>query len=321
MIRAGPLKVNMTARYPFDMSSMGRALDDESDRGYYSDDDDRPLSVDEILESLPRGPLRPRALGCHVPCPHKEYGPNRSGQTCKERHKRLTFTKAIRQRVFDEAGGMCVYQKPAPGKRCLGRFSSPYTGGGMQVDHLYPFAQGGLDDFPNFVAACESCNKSKGDRDVNTYCMADGKNMCTFKLPTPPKFPARMLVTDIATPQLILKHGETAAIMAFTSTCPACHALAPTFIRAAPKLKQYYDHVFAINISGLQAGGLPAAAVAKALGLHHDAFNAVPAFVRVSKHHIQKTPRSKPQREYCAVVLDAELPEDVATLLADFGVY
>jgi hypothetical protein len=60
--------------------------------------------------------------------------------------------------IFDSCGGHCYY---------CGEKLDPF--GTWQADHMHPLAQGGADTFYNIVAACRTCNGSKGNRTVDEF--------------------------------------------------------------------------------------------------------------------------------------------------------
>ena len=58
--------------------------------------------------------------------------------------------RTFRQRLFDESGGQCLYCGANIGEQ------------GFEKDHICPRSQGGPDIWHNLIAACRSCNDSKG---------------------------------------------------------------------------------------------------------------------------------------------------------------
>jgi len=48
----------------------------------------------------------------------------------------------------------------------------------LHRDHIFPRKRGGQDIFINLVLACQSCNSSKGDKEIYEWCKQMG-----FKVP------------------------------------------------------------------------------------------------------------------------------------------
>ena len=64
------------------------------------------------------------------------------------------YLTKLERRVFERDGYRCHY--------C----GSPHT---LTLDHVLPKTKGGTHDEQNLVAACRTCNVSKGSRDYETF--------------------------------------------------------------------------------------------------------------------------------------------------------
>lgn len=42
-------------------------------------------------------------------------------------------------------------------------------GGKLECDHIVPFSQGGSDEIENLITACQKCNRSKRDKNADTF--------------------------------------------------------------------------------------------------------------------------------------------------------
>lgn len=286
------------ARGPaFDFGSLRSALED-AESGYYTDDDgdnytDSDGEDDVVLLEIPYK-LRQLALQYRgVPCDHFE---NRAGEPCMVVHERRLLNRGRRDKRYREAAikvlreskGECVYQK---GPNCPGRLSGP-DDPKFQLDHLYPFNQGGYDGFPNFVASCISCNSSKKHVDPTAYCTDEGGNWaCNPRLrnlmPAKPTVPSNLLLpagrSGLVKLQNLMTGGSSAALLLFNHQCPPCREAMPVFVRVARHLDDYYDYVYAIDVTGPQVSGAHAVEqVLQILGLgaHRP---GTPAFIRVDE--------------------------------------
>lgn len=70
----------------------------------------------------------------------------------------MKFNRKILGLIYDSCDGHCYY---------CGVHLAPF--GSWQVDHMQPVKQGGEDAFYNLVAACRTCNASKGNRTVEEF--------------------------------------------------------------------------------------------------------------------------------------------------------
>lgn len=80
--------------------------------------------------------------------------------------------RVLRQIAFDRQGGRCYYCDVVmvmPKKGAM----YPNT---ATADHLLPKAAGGADVEHNIVAACQSCNNAKGDKDLVEFVNVANKN-------------------------------------------------------------------------------------------------------------------------------------------------
>jgi hypothetical protein len=66
------------------------------------------------------------------------------------RSKRKPISKKTRFEVFKRDGFVCQYCGSHPPEVVL------------EVDHIAPIAEGGADEFDNYITACFSCNRGKG---------------------------------------------------------------------------------------------------------------------------------------------------------------
>jgi len=64
--------------------------------------------------------------------------------------------------------------------------------GATHVDHIVPWSKGGGDGMDNLVAACRSCNLSKGARDATFWRRTD-----THPTPLPPPSPRGTAMTHM----------------------------------------------------------------------------------------------------------------------------
>lgn len=67
-----------------------------------------------------------------------------------------SYSKAVRERIFNATGGKCFY--------C----GCDLELGSFQVDHLKPKADGGIDSF-NRVPACGDCNRIKASKTIEEF--------------------------------------------------------------------------------------------------------------------------------------------------------
>ncbi|MGY2048882.1 HNH endonuclease [Methylobacterium sp. JK268] len=63
--------------------------------------------------------------------------------------------KQLRLRVLARDGYRCTY---------CGSSRAP-----LQCDHIVPFTRGGTNDCDNLTTACGNCNRSKGNRPLETW--------------------------------------------------------------------------------------------------------------------------------------------------------
>lgn len=61
--------------------------------------------------------------------------------------------------IYDMTGGYCYL---CGKKIAWSNYGMPGARGAWEVDHVYPYASGGSDDFNNLRPACIPCNRSKG---------------------------------------------------------------------------------------------------------------------------------------------------------------
>lgn len=73
-----------------------------------------------------------------------------------------------RQAVWDKSGGHCFYCGLKLTPDTQGTIEGPYQSW-MDVDHLTPKAQGGLNSIENMVPSCKACNSSKGHKKLEEY--------------------------------------------------------------------------------------------------------------------------------------------------------
>lgn len=64
---------------------------------------------------------------------------------------RIAISKKLRFDVFKRDGFQCSYCGAHPSETVL-----------LEVDHIYPVAEGGTNDIDNLVTACWDCNRGKG---------------------------------------------------------------------------------------------------------------------------------------------------------------
>lgn len=81
-----------------------------------------------------------------------------------QRKIRFQISGAIQQRVWAADGFRCVYCHAGMGTVL------------MTIDHFVPIELGGMNNETNFVTACRSCNKDKGNEDARTWCNRRGHN-------------------------------------------------------------------------------------------------------------------------------------------------
>ena len=72
-------------------------------------------------------------------------------------YKREPAADARKRRLYEQQGGRCN----AP--RC----ATPMDLRHFEIDHIVPRSKGGPDDVENLQLLCGSCNKIKGDRDMD----------------------------------------------------------------------------------------------------------------------------------------------------------
>lgn len=75
--------------------------------------------------------------------------------------------------MIEIAGGRCLYCGN-PGRPELG------VGGSIGIDHVIPFAAGGVNELGNVVPACVSCNAIKRDSDLDAALERLGVNEAAF---------------------------------------------------------------------------------------------------------------------------------------------
>lgn len=68
------------------------------------------------------------------------------------RDPRRLYRGQIRGRIWKRDGGRCFYCK------------AEVSLGSVQIDHVYPWSQGGRSIEENGVASCGKCNRQKGAR-------------------------------------------------------------------------------------------------------------------------------------------------------------
>ena len=83
---------------------------------------------------------------------------------CDSRKK---IKPADANKVYKLTGGRCYYCD-----KSLGAFKNRKDR--WEVDHLYPRILGGTDSLDNLVAACFSCNRSKGDKTPEDFYSSSG---------------------------------------------------------------------------------------------------------------------------------------------------
>ena len=62
-------------------------------------------------------------------------------------------------KIWSKTGGYCIY--------CL----IPLTDSNFQADHIIPKSKGGNNDMLNLVPACQKCNGSRNNRDLERWCL------------------------------------------------------------------------------------------------------------------------------------------------------
>jgi len=75
---------------------------------------------------------------------------------------------ATRKAIWDKTGGHCYYCGLALTPDGQEIISGPYQSW-MEVDHVTPRAQGGIDTVENLVPSCRACNCSKGNKSLDEY--------------------------------------------------------------------------------------------------------------------------------------------------------
>ncbi|HDR9497083.1 TPA: HNH endonuclease [Burkholderia cepacia] len=68
----------------------------------------------------------------------------------QKKTKRKSISKKVRFEVFKRDGFVCQYCGAHPSQAVL------------EVDHIIPVAEGGADEFDNYITACLPCNRGKG---------------------------------------------------------------------------------------------------------------------------------------------------------------
>ena len=71
--------------------------------------------------------------------------------------KRRRLTPAQRKRIHESCNGMCAYCG------CELRYED------MQIDHIMPLINGGMDVIENMLPACRCCNHRKGSENLERY--------------------------------------------------------------------------------------------------------------------------------------------------------
>jgi 5-methylcytosine-specific restriction endonuclease McrA len=71
-------------------------------------------------------------------------------------HSRYLSEK-IRDAVWKRDNGCCTYQDPNSGKKCEGKYQ-------LQIDHIFPWSQGGENKIENLRLLCGQHNRKKGGR-------------------------------------------------------------------------------------------------------------------------------------------------------------
>ena len=86
------------------------------------------------------------------------------------RKSQMGVSGAVQQRIWYRDGFQCMYC----GKKI--------TDVQLTIDHFQPLEKGGVNNVSNYLSACRSCNKRKGNTDPVEYCAKYGLDWNGLKL-------------------------------------------------------------------------------------------------------------------------------------------
>ena len=81
-----------------------------------------------------------------------------------QRKLRFEISSMVQQKVWAADGFRCMYCR-----RPMGHVR-------LTIDHFYPLENGGINDDKNYISACASCNKKKGNMEPQAWCNSQGLN-------------------------------------------------------------------------------------------------------------------------------------------------
>lgn len=84
---------------------------------------------------------------------------------------RPSFTEETKSRVFEKTAGYCHLCNKKIARKNYGSHGSR---GAWEVDHSVPVSKGGKNHLNNYLAACISCNRAKGNNSTNKTRQQNG---------------------------------------------------------------------------------------------------------------------------------------------------
>lgn len=81
------------------------------------------------------------------------------------------YSNDLLNSIYDKTDGSCAYCRK---KLAFVIYGIPGARANWEVDHDVPISRGGSNEFKNLVAACFSCNRSKGDLTGREYMDGGG---------------------------------------------------------------------------------------------------------------------------------------------------
>lgn len=86
---------------------------------------------------------------------------------------RPTFNEDTKIKVFDKTDGHCHLCEKKLARRNYGNIGAR---GAWEIDHSVPISKGGKNHLNNYLAACISCNRSKGNSPTQQVRKHNGLN-------------------------------------------------------------------------------------------------------------------------------------------------
>jgi len=86
---------------------------------------------------------------------------------------RPSFNEETKNKVLEKTGGFCHLCNRKLSRKNYGNYG---TRGAWEIDHSVPISKGGKNHLNNYLAACISCNRAKGNNSTHKVRQHNGLN-------------------------------------------------------------------------------------------------------------------------------------------------